>query len=246
MEKILRVRIAPVPVSTEEVSEDLVLSPGAPGPLAGFQVDYEAVTLIETPLTVRRQMHLFDSSETLRLVLALCLSGPTAAREYLIRISGFQREPSPDAIQELDLRPGAAGFCWSWDADGSSAYAAFARHNLVASLEGRLSTVRAIARAIDDSVRGVKTIPTMQAGPGTNPQRLGPVAPGARLDLPTTDIPNTQLFFVGSGGAVNRDPAQAGRYYYRAGLQRGLQKLEAFRVGRGLLPVRTPIEIKIA
>jgi len=245
MEKILRDRIATVPVGTNELSEDWVLSPAAPGPLAAFQVDYQAVTLLETPLIVRREMHLFTSSETLRLVLGLCLSGPSAARDYLIRLSTFQREPKVDEIQALDLQPGAVGFCWSWEKDGSSAHAAFSRHNLVASLAGRLSTVRSTARALDDSVRGLKTSPPTPGGTGTSSQRLGTVAPGARLELPVKDTPGTQLFFIGSGGAVNRDPAQTGRYYYRAGLKPGLQKLEAFQVGRGLLPERTSFEIEI-
>jgi hypothetical protein len=71
------------------------------------------------------------------------------------------------------------------------------------------------------------------------------VAAGGRVDL---DLPASSdaHFFVASGGSVNLDPAEPQRRYYRAGLAKGTQTIVVYRVGRGLLPARQTLEVRIS
>lgn len=246
MEKILRERFAREPGSAELLAEDFVLEVGRAGPLATFRTDHEEVALLERPLMVRRELQLFSEAETLRAVLYLCLEGPAVARDWLFAVSSaFQREPQAEAIQPLDLGPGAVGFCWAWTEDGSAAYAAFARYNVVLTLDGRLATARATALALDRMVRELKTAPAGIASAQIETRAVGRVAATGRLDLPLTDEPGTHLFFLATGGAVNREPTAPGRYYFRGGLKPGTHTVDALRVGRGLLPHRTRLTVEI-
>jgi len=245
MEEILRKRFAREPKG-ELLAEDFIFEVGREGPLAGFRIDHADVALIERPLAVRRESHLASEAEVLRVVLYLCLEGAAIAHDWLFAVgSAFQREPEPEAIQSLDLGPGTVGFSWAWSADGSAAFAAFVRHNVVVTLDGHLDTIRATVFSLDRALRGLKTTPI--GGRPTPPEArtVGRIAAGGRLDLPFTDEPGMNLFFVATGGAVNRDPALPGRYYFRAGLERGTHTVESLRVGRGLLPQRTRLTVEI-
>ena len=245
LNQILRELVTSDAGSSNVLAQDFVLEVGHTGPLASLSIDSEQVSVLENPLAVRRELQLFTESEALRVVLGLCLEGPGAAREWLQNEgSAFQREPKAEDIQKLKLDQGATGFYWSWLADGSLAFAAFARHNFMATLNGRLATIHAVAAAIDHDVCALKTIPVSEIAQ-IEARSVEHIAAGGRFDLPVSDAPESQLFFIATGGAVNRDPAASGHYYYRAGQHQGRHTIDILRVGRGLLPERTRVSIQI-
>jgi hypothetical protein len=69
---------------------------------------------------------------------------------------------------------------------------------------------------------------------------------GARVDLGTPARADSQYFFVATGGSVNRDAADPRHFYYRAGLAKGDFSIVAYRVGKGLLPDRQTLPVRIS
>lgn len=250
----LRERFGPKePVPQLLLADDFEFSPAAYPSLREFRVDHEEVGVLETPVAIDRRYFLSHGSDSLRLELALCLAGFSAAVELLFqRASAFQREPADEAVVDLPRASGIGqvGVAWSWGKDERDGVAGFVRHNVLVFMQGRYETLLEHARALDAVLaRGATTAEYFEsAAPllAVSGEGALTVAPGGRIDLGLPTSPDAQHFFIASGGSVNRDPTEPTRYYYRAGLEKGTHLVTVFRVGRGLLPARQTIRVTIS
>ena len=221
--------------------------------LREYRIEHEEVFVLEKPLAVDRLYFLTFDSESLQIEFALCLEGTAAATELLFRrAESFQREPDVEAVRDLALADGIGdvGMAWSWDKVGRHGVAGFVRYNVLVFLQGRYETLLQQARELDVALTSTP------AGAGLSqtaepsfafaaPETALRVAPGGRVDLGVPLWSGEHHFFIASGGAVNRDPKEPTRYYFRAGLGKGPQLVTTLRVGAGLLPAHQTIRITI-
>jgi hypothetical protein len=72
------------------------------------------------------------------------------------------------------------------------------------------------------------------------------VEAGSRLALGApVSLPDDSLFFLATGGSINRDPDRTEERYFRAGLEKGTFQITAFYVGRGLVPVVEKLDVEV-
>jgi hypothetical protein len=198
---------------------------------------------------VSRRVFLSHGSDTLRIEFALCLGGFEAAVGLLFqRAAAFEREPLEQGIVDIARASGVGdvGLAWSWgERDGE---AGFVRHNVMVFLHGRHETLLQQARELDAALSRQSTAAsrTQQAEAVFDGRDALAVAAGGRAELGATLSRDAKHFFVATGGAVNRDPADPSSHYYRAGLTPGHYVIDAYRVGRGLLPVQQTIRVTIS
>ena len=120
------------------------------------------------------------------------------------------------------------------------------------------SRARALdAEDVEYSRRGDFLIPPAEGGPYAEapPGRLAQAGrragdpprlpPGATLDLGVLGEEGMNLFFIASTGAVNRWPDRTGAWYYRAGADKGRQRITLFRAGKGILPAMERLAVTI-
>jgi hypothetical protein len=236
---------------TVSLTADFRFVPAEHASLREHKVVHEEVDVLEKPLAVDRVLLLSQGSDSLQLELALCLDGPAAAAELLFnRLEAFQREPQSDAVRDLAaLAPGVGepAVAWSWGQEDRNGVAGFVRHNVMALLQGRFDTLPAQAREIDAALART---PAGAGGTGAveqasfEPATLR-VPSGGRLELGLPLRQGERHFFIASGGAVNRDPQDSQRHYFRAGLAKGPARITVLRVGSGLLPSRQILHITI-
>ncbi|HEX3140354.1 MAG TPA: hypothetical protein VHQ87_09875, partial [Rhizobacter sp.] len=244
----LRARFGPTGTQPKpRMAGDFVFSPADYPSMRGHQIEHEELDLLEFPLAVERRVFLSQGSDTLRLEFALCLQGFGAAVDLLFhRAAAFQREPLEHAVVDLARTEGVGdvGFAWAWgDRDGE---AGFVRHNVMVFLHGRHETLLQQAREIDAAL--VRQATTAQAAPEEKLFAVGDrlaVSPGDRVDLGVPSAPEARHFFMATGGSVNLDPIEPARHYYRAGLRPGNYLIEAYRVGRGLLPAQQTLRVTV-
>jgi hypothetical protein len=224
------------------LAEEFEFSPADYPSLREYRVEHEEVSLLEAPLAVDRQYFLTHGSDSLKLEFALCLTGSEAAFELLVlRATAFQREPAEAAVVDLARSDniGDVGVAWSWGSNERDGVVGFVRHNVLVFMQGRHETLLEHARAIyagsEETLFDV----------GDKDGALA-TAPGGRVDLGVPVAPDMRHFFVASGGSVNRDASNLSLHYFRAGLDKGSQQVQIFRVGRGLLPARQTIRITIS
>ena len=250
----LRDRFGPKdPDSRRMLGQDFEFSPSNYPSLLEFTVDRDEVGLDEKPLAVTRSYVLARGLEGVQLQLALCLQGPREAFDLLFhRASSFQREPEPertlDVSRKLDI--GDAGVGWQWDPREPDGVLGFVRFNVLAFMRGRFERLQAFARELDADLSRRETRSDYADSPEPlfAAARAGGLeaAAGSRLPLGAPQRPDSQHFFVATGGSVNRDASQAGHFYYRAGLAKGSYSIIAWRVGKGLLPDRQTIPVRIS
>jgi hypothetical protein len=235
-------------------ADDFEFRPGDHASMHEFRIEHEEVSLLEKPLAVERRYFMSHGSDTLRIEFALCLEGFAAALELLFQRAGaFQREPADNAVVDLsrDYSIGDAGLAWAWGADERDGVAGFVRRNVLVFMQGRHSLLIDHASALDAALSRLGSTPSYDDGRAVffdvaGGERALTVAPGGRIDLGVPVPSGAQYFFTASGGSVNRDPAEPGRFYFRAGLDKGNHRVSAFLVGRGLLPARQTIPITIS
>ncbi len=231
------------------MTSDFVFAPGELPSLREFRVEHEEVDLLESPLAVNRRVFLSHGSDTLRIEFALCLGGFDAAVGLLFqRAAAFQREPLEQAIVDIARTSGVGdvGLAWSWgERDGE---AGFVRHNVMVFLHGRHETLLRQAREVDAALSRQTTTAShsLRAETLFESGAALAVAAGDRVDLGEPLSRDAKHFFLATGGSVNRDPGDPSRHYYRAGLKPGDHVIDAYRVGRGLLPAQQTIRVTIS
>jgi hypothetical protein len=231
------------------MSSDFVFSTADQASLREFRVEHEEVDLLESPLAVDRRLFLSHGSDTLRIEFALCLQGFGAAVDLLFqRTASFERDPPEQAVVDIARRAGVGdvGLAWSWGERNGEA--GFVRHNVMVFLHGRHETLLQQAREIDEALLRERTASSRSAPVDSlfdSGDSLS-VVPGGRVDLGEPSSPDARHFFIASGGSVNRDAAKPSLHYYRAGLVPGEHLIEAYRVGRGLLPAQQAIRVTIS
>jgi hypothetical protein len=243
------------------IAEDFVFDPGAFTATRDLAAVHEEVFLEETPLAVLRQIHLEHGARphtAVTLRCALCWNGFRDALTLLERFPrSFQRAIPPNAVVNTAERYGIgdAGVAWAWSGTGEPDVLAFVRNNVYASFTGHdaAEIVRLAARELDEAVTRLRTSgPYADAPTGALDEvrrrvpEVARVASGGRLDLGAVPTdPNTRVFFLSTGGSVNRSPERAEQWYYRAGATKGRHEIVAFRVGRGILPVRERLVVEV-
>jgi hypothetical protein len=250
----LRDRFGPKePDSRRLLGQEFEFSPSSYPSLREFTVEREELELGEKPLAVTRSFVLAHGPEGVQLQLALCLNGPKDAFELLFhRASSFQREPGPERIidvsRNLDIGDGEVG--WQWNDREPDGVLGFVRFNVLAFMRGRFGRLQAIARELDADLsrRETRTEYADSPEPLFTAARAGGLeaVAGSRLDLGKPQRPDSRHFFVATGGSVNRDPSDPELFYYRAGLAKGSYSIAAWRVGKGLLPDRQTIPVRIS
>jgi hypothetical protein len=249
----LRERFGPKePDSRRVLGQDFEFSPSNYPSLKDFAVERNELELGEKPLAVTREYVIAYGMEGVQLELSLCLAGPAAAYELLFhRATSFQREPTPervvDVARKLDI--GDAGVGWQWDDREPDGVLGFVRFNVLAFMRGRFDRLQAFARELDADLSKRETRTEYADSPKLLFESAGrdghATTAGARLDLGTSSNGST-TFFVATGGSVNRDAAEPGLFYYRAGLAKGNYTIVAYRVGKGLLPDRQTMTVRIS
>lgn len=231
------------------MASDFVFSPGEHPSLQEFRVEHVEVDLLESPLAVSRRVFLSHGSDTLRVEFTLCLGGFEAAVGLLFqRAAAFEREPLEQALVDIARTGGVGdvGLAWSWgERDGE---AGFVRHNVMVFLHGRHETLLQQARELDAALSRQSTAASRSQPAEAlfdGPDTLA-VATGGRVELGAPLSGDAKHFFVATGGAVNLDPADPTRPYYRAGLTPGDHVIDAYRVGSGLLPAQQTIRVTIS
>ena len=250
----LRERFGPKePDSRRMLGQEFEFSPSNYPALRDFVVERDELELLENPLAVTRGYVLAHGLEGLQLELALCLAGTAAAFDLLFhRLSSFQREPIAERVIDVakTLNIGDAGVAWRWDDRELDGVLGFVRHNVLAFMRGRFERLQAFARELDSDLsrRETRTEYWDSATPLLDSAaRAGlATAAGGRLDLGTPMDADTTYFFVATGGSVNRDARRPGHFYYRAGLAKGDYSIVAYRVGKGLLPDRQTMPVRIS
>lgn len=242
------------------IAEDFVFDAARFPSARALRVAHEDVMLEETPLALVREIHLEPSERrhaAIRLSLALCWEGFRDAMSLLARFpSRFQRAfPAAAAVNAAErYGTGDFGLAWSWTGEGEPEVLAFVLNNVLVTLEGHDAgpIVRALAQELAQALRALPTGgPYAEAPPGRlaqagrragDPPRL---RPGATLDLGVLGEEGMNLFFLASTGAVNRTPDRTDAWYYRAGADKGRQRITLFRVGKGILPAMERLAVAI-
>ena len=251
----LRERFGPrEPVTRRLLAQDFEFSPDKYPSLREFKLERDELGMSEKPLAVNRSYVLARGPEGLQLDLSLCLDGPDAAFELLfLRAGAFQRVPDSDRLVDVSaaLQAGDAGVAWRWNERTSDGVLAFVRYNILVFMKGRFELLESFARELDADLSRLETRAEYgdSAAPviepvGTEGTLAAPA--GTRFDLGKPPRPEAQHFFTASGGSVNRDASEPGRFYFRAGLQKGNFSIVAYRVGKGLLPDRQTIPVRIS
>jgi len=251
----LRERFGPKqPDSRRMLAEEFEFSPSNYPALRDFTVERNELELLERPLAVTRGYVLAYGLEGVQLELALCLDGPAAAFELLFhRLSSFQRDPDADRLVDAakTLGVGDTGVAWQWDDREPDGVLAFVRFNVLAFMRGRFERLVAFARELDADLSKRETRTEFPDSPKPffeSPSREGGLAipAGGRLDLGSPMHAESQYFFMATGGSVNRDASDPAHFYYRAGLAKGRYSIAAYRVGKGLLPDRQTLPVRIS
>lgn len=242
------------------VGEDWVFAPTRYPTLGSFTIVYQDASLREEPLAVLRNVHLAsgrDPASTVQLDVALSMNDARAAADLLFQFAdSFERKIPLDKVQNTAQTVGVGDFgvAWAWAGEGPLEVVAFLRHNVAVMLqqhhgEDVLSTA---AREIDTMLSSLKTVPRYEdAADGFFSdvrRREGPnpgVPAGASLQLGSRLDENETYFFLTEGGSVNRDPARADTWYFRAGLEKGRREITLLRLGAGILPVRERLALDV-
>ena len=242
------------------IAEDFVFDAARFPSARALRVVHEEVLLEETPLALVREIHLQPSERrhaALRLTLALCWEGFRDAMSLLERFpSRFQRAfPAAAAVNAAErYGTGDFGLAWSWSGEGEPEVVAFVLNNVLVTLEGHDAgpTVRALAQELGEALRALTTGGPYAEAPAGRLAEIGRRAgeaprlrPGATLDLGVLGEEGTNLFFIASTGAVNRWPDRREAWYYRAGADKGRQRITLFRAGKGILPAMERLAIII-
>jgi hypothetical protein len=235
------------------LADDFRFLPSGYPSLRDFRIDHERVDMLEMPLAVDIQYVLSRGTDGLQLEFALCIAGFAAAVDLLfLRAGAFQREPADEALVDLPQANsiGDVGVAWRWGRDEADGVSGFVRHNVVVFMQGGYDALLQHAGALDAELerRATTTAYSDSDAPLLDGNRGEAIklAPGGRIDLGLPVSPEARHFFVASGGAVNRDPTEPARFYYRAGLEKGTYLIRVFRVGHGLLPARQTIPVAIS
>lgn len=250
----LRERFGPKePNSRRMLAEDFEFLPTNYPALRDFVVERNELELAEKPLAVTRDYVLARGLEGVQLELALCLAGPAAAFELLFhRASSFQREVDTERVVDVarKLNVGDAGLGWQWNDREPDGVLGFVRHNVLVFMRGHFERLQSLARELDSDLarRETRAEYSDSANSLFESARTEGLAvrPGSRLDLGAPPRTGAQHFFVASGGSVNRDSSDQERFYYRAGLEKGNFSVVAYRIGKGLLPERQTIPVRIS
>jgi hypothetical protein len=218
--------------------------------LRDYRILQEEVDVLESPLAVDRLYDLASGRRQLKLELALSINGSVAAVDLLFRrLAAFQRDPEEKDVRDLAKLDGVGevGVAWPWEGPDALGVVGFVRHNVVVMLQGLFEPVVQQARDLDAAISRTPTgdKPSMTEEPSFALGERASATPGGRLDLGLPMKSDERLFFITSGGSVNRDPNQPSLYYFRAGLTRGTQTVTVLRVGAGLVPARQTIRITI-
>ena len=253
MTLMLRERFGPKgPAPRRLLNEDFEFSAERYPSIQKLAIKRDELDMLEKPLAVTRRYVLSQGFVGYQLEFALCLTGPEAAVDLLFeRASAFQREPRTAAVINLPEaeRIGEVGVAWRWSEHEAEGVLGFVRHNVLVFMQGEYGALLNQARELDTELsrRQTTTEYSDRGGALLEMPAAGrelSVEPGARLDLGAVSS-DARYFFVASGGSVNRDAASPDRYYYRAGLVKGIYGIVVYRVGRGLLPDRQTLQIRI-
>ena len=240
---------------------DYVFKPSLPAAQA-FKNVYERVLLEETPLAVRREIHLQHQEKphtNAKLTLALAWEGFAGAITLLERfVNGFQRAVPAEAVSSTVTRNeiGDFGVAWAWEkASQGPDVLAFVRFNVLVAITGHdteTGFITGLAEQIDRELRSLPTVPSygdQAEGLLSRAMTQAPRVPaGGRLELgefATETKEGVTLFFLTSSGSVNRDPESPQKWYYRAGVERGAQEITLYRVGKGILPLRERLRVEV-
>ncbi len=241
------------------LGEDYVFDPRDIPGIGHFLLVGSTVSLLEKPVTVRRQTYLRQPSDrhtSLHLTLSLCWDGFAEAANLLFMFAESFQGPVPvDAVVETRDRYGIGdfGIAWTWTKRETPDVVCFVRHNVLATLVNAAPVdLPSVARDLDRVLSRKSTVEAyrdveggllsgLKTGAGGVPR-----APAAgRLTLGPPDGERDRLFFVTSTGSVNRDLDRPEVRYYRAGLTRGKQEITLYRVKAGLLPTRERLAVEV-
>lgn len=237
------------------MARDFILDPGKLPSLESYEVEAESVRLLESPLAVQRHVDLRnkeDPHKTIELDMVLCLSGHSDAVERMFwAIENFQREVSEDLIS-VHEGLGDFGVAWAWEANEVPNMVAFVINNMVVTLYAHFGDAMVPAGIELSSMLPKETI---DAYPDAEPRVFKAVRDtgggaievdaGARLEIGEPPSDGETLFFLATGGAVNRDANAPEVRYYRAGLEKGHYEITVIRVGSGVVPAIERLEIEI-
>lgn len=227
-----------------------------------FKPVYDRVSFQETPLAVVREIHLQHSDQphtSAKVTLALCWNGFADAMILLERfVNGFQRAvPAGAARQHSEI--GDFSVLWSWDEPPkfkAEDVVAMVRFNVFMAATGHDTEPGFLIALAAQADRELRALPTTQSyadqpegwlSRAARAEEVPRVPAGGRLDLGefAAEKEGVSLFFLTSGGSVNRDPQAPQKWYYRAGVDRGPQEITLYRVGLGILPLRERLKVEV-
>lgn len=239
------------------LASDFAFEPSGLSTLGAYGAVAQTVDLIESPLAILRHVdlsHRDKAHRTIEVDLVLCIEGrPDALERLAWAVESFQREIPEEAITRVDgLKDFGVG--WAWDRGKPDHMVAFVRNNLVVTLfSHEPEDMGPVARELDAALpqptvdsyspSAGRVLERVRKGAGGGEVR---VQAGSRLELGEPAIaPEDSVFFLATGGSINRDPSRVKERYFRAGLEKGKFRITAFHVGRGLVPVVETLDVEI-
>jgi hypothetical protein len=214
----------------ELIVGDFVVESSSLSRLPGYEAAEQTVELLESPLAVRRHLDLRQENahRAIAVDLVLCLEGRSDAVERLFwAVESFQRDLPDESVARLDgVRD--FGLAWGWDPGTPRHMVALVRNNLVVTLFAHeLLDMESVAAELDSTLpqetvdayrpssAGILTRAREAAGGGEIR-----VEAGSRLALGApVSLPDDTLFFLATGGSINRDPDRTEERFFRAGLE---------------------------
>ncbi len=220
-----------------------------------YEILHDEISFVENSSILTRGYYIGEHRKKqtiLKFNLVFCWTGFKQALNYLFDFcESFQRPIPISTVFSITKKHkiGAFGLSWSWDNED---IICAVRNNVVFTLkvsEARLGIDTALG--IDRGLSELRTTSEYREEEDSSLSSIKKKIEGSSIpaggsitlgDFPTEDI---NYFFVTTSGSMNLIPASNNTWYYRAGLEKGNQKLTLFYVGSGILLKKESIKFKI-
>ena len=226
--------------------------------LVDFSIKHHETFLLKNPLACVKEFFLSHAKQSgnINLSFSLCWNGFQDAVSLLFGfVESFQRNIRLENIKnttETD-QIGDFGLTWVWSGEKQRTVLAFVRNNVLITIKGRQISdlIVPLAREIDNQLKVLNV--TLKYNDSTGilsevKKKKGEVPvvnAGKRIDIGKSPKKDRQLFFLVSGGSMNRDYENPDLWYYRAGMDKGSYSITLFKETSGILPIRESMTVEI-
>lgn len=243
------------------LGENFILEEADLPSLRPYRLVHQEVSLRQTPLAIVRRFFFSGKNKshgTLRILLALCLTGFQEALGFLFSfVRDFERPIPWNAVVNTkeSYELGDFGFAWGWLKEEPDVIA-LVRNNVFLAAEGftiEPSVVKA-AQEIDRSLNQLRTVDRYYEEEGVffeiEREQEAPIKIPAGEVLRIGAIPKVKkgigfTFFLTTSGSMNRDITNPDIWYYRAGMDKGKRTITMLRGDAGILPKKAKLNIII-